>query len=244
MPVKGFRELPVIGVSSVPREVPTGYGTDWADTTAVGLTAGVMRAGGVPVVLPVVAAELSPAQLRGLDGLVLSGGQDLDLPLPPGAPAEGRWIHPARDEHEFALWAAARELGLPVLGVCRGMQLVNVALGGELVRHVDGHDRAAAHRERLHPVRVDGDSRLAAALGADRADVNTIHHQALGALGNGLRATAWADDGVVEAAEGTPGDGWFVGVQWHPELMLDLPGGQPLFDALVREAASRLAAAA
>jgi gamma-glutamyl-gamma-aminobutyrate hydrolase PuuD len=85
---------------------------------------------------------------------------------------------------------------------------------------------------------VEPSSRLGGILGVEVYGVNSFHHQAVDVLGEGLRAVAWAPDGVVEAAEGVPGDPWFVGVQWHPELMLDRPGGQPLYDALVREAAA------
>jgi putative glutamine amidotransferase len=225
---------PVIAISSVPRDVPTGYGGDRADTVAAGVVAGVVAAGGIPLMLPVVDPSLASLQLRPADALLLAGGQDLDLP--DTGLGEERWIDPARDRHEFALWEEARRRQLPVLGVCRGLQLANVALGGTLEPHVDGHDAGDEHATRLHRVAVDPGTRLDALLSERTVDVNTIHHQTIGALGAGLVACARAPDGVVEAAETSPGEPWFVGVQWHPELIRGLPAGQPLFEGLVRAA--------
>ena len=154
---------PVIAITPVPRDVDTGYGRDRADTVARGFGDAVVAAGGLPLSLPQVAAELAPAQLEHVDGLVLSGGQDIDLP---GATGEDRWIDAARDRHEFALWEAARARNLPVLGVCRGLQLVNVALGGTLIGHVEGHDAADRHAEELQEVEVEAGTLLAGILGA------------------------------------------------------------------------------
>jgi putative glutamine amidotransferase len=231
---------PVIAISSVPRDVPTGYGGDRADTVAAGVVAGVIAAGGVPLLLPVVAPDLAGEQIAAVDGLLLAGGQDLDLPETDlGGP---RWIDPARDAHEFALWREAQRRELPVLGVCRGLQLVNVALGGTLEPHVDGHDAGDEHATRLHPVIAVEGSRLAELFPERTSAVNTIHHQTVRELGRGLVASGHAEDGTVEAAEFDAGGQWFVGVQWHPELILDRPSGQPLFDGLV--AAARGARAA
>ena len=239
MAVNPVSRAPLIGISAVPREVPTGYGGDLADTVATGLIQGVEAAGGIPVVLPIVPAPHADRQIEHLDGIVLSGGQDLDLPPPDEAAIHGeRWIHPERDAHEFALWKAACRRQLPVLGVCRGLQLVNVALGGDLHFHVDGHDSANQHAERPHDVEVAPGSRLEEAIGAARASVNSIHHQAVKDLGSGLAPCAWSADRMIEAAE-LGGEHWFVGVQWHPELMLGTAAGQGLFDALVREAGRR-----
>ena len=228
MRVKGDVPRPRVGVSAVPRDVPTGYGGDRADTVAAGLVTGVVAAGGVPVVLPVVPPEVAAGQVEAVDALVLSGGQDL-VGADGGA---GRWVDPARDLHEAALWQAARDAGVPVLGICRGLQLVNVALGGTLITHVEGHDAGAGHLERTHAVRARPGSALADVLGAG-GEVNTIHHQVIERLGAGLAASGWSPEGLVEAAEDASGAGWFLGVQWHPELMLERPGGQGLFDALV-----------
>lgn len=227
---------PIIAISSVPRDVPTGYGGDRADTVAAGVVAGVMAAGGVPVLLPVVKPELAAAQLEAAHGLLLAGGQDLDLPETDLGGE--RWIDPARDRHELALWADARRRARPVLGVCRGLQLVNVALGGALEPHVDGHDAGDEHTTRLHRVTARSGSRLAELLPKQMIEVNTIHHQTVRTLGEGLVASGHAPDGTIEAAESAAGAPWFIGVQWHPELILGLPAGQPLFDALI-EAARR-----
>lgn len=220
---------PVIAITPVPRDVETGYGQDRADTVARGFGDAVAAAGGLPISLPQVAAEVADAQLEHVDGLVLSGGQDIDLP---GAAGEDRWIDPARDRHEFALWEAARERQLPVLGVCRGLQLANVALGGTLIANVEGHDAAERHADELQEVEVEGGSLLAGILGAGPCLVNTIHHQALDELGDGMRVSARSSDGTIEAAE-LPGEPWFVGVQWHPELLPGRPSGDALFSALV-----------
>lgn len=222
---------PVIAITPVPRDVETGYGRDRADTVARGFGDAVAAAGGLPISLPQVPAELAAAQLEHVDGLVLSGGQDIDLP---GATGEDRWIDAARDRHEFALWSAAQERAMPVLGVCRGLQLVNVALGGTLIGHVEGHDAAESHAEELQEVEVEDGTLLAGILGAGSCLVNTIHHQALGDLGDGMRVSARSSDGTIEAGE-LEGGQWFVGVQWHPELLPGRPSGDALFAALVKE---------
>ncbi|MSX02047.1 MAG: gamma-glutamyl-gamma-aminobutyrate hydrolase family protein [Actinobacteria bacterium] len=225
---------PLIGITPVPRDVVTGYGPDRADTAVKGMIEGVVRSGGVPIVLPVCDPQLAATQLATVSGLILSGGQDLDLP---GATGEDRWIDPPRDLHEFALVEAAKEAGMPVLGVCRGLQLFNVSCGGTLITMVEGHDAGELHASERHRISIAEPSRLADAIGADSAEVNTIHHQALDRLGEGLRAIAWTEDGVVEAAE-SDRFGWFLGVQWHPELMPAVPAGDSLVDAVAAEASA------
>ena len=229
---------PLIGITAIPRPVQTMYGPADAHTSTDALVSSVAAAGGVPVLLPVVPAEHAALQLRGLDGLVLAGGQDVDpASYGRGPAAEGAWVHPGRDAHELALLTAARAAGLPVLGVCRGLQLANVALGGDLVEHVDGHDAGARFALDLHAVHVADGTLLARATGGGELAVNSLHHQAVGSLAGGLRASASAGDGLPEAAEAIDGP-WFVAVQWHPELMGAVPGGQDLFDALVRESSA------
>jgi putative glutamine amidotransferase len=197
----------------------------------------VVAAGGIPVLLPPVPG-IESAVSR-LDGLIISGGPDIE-PGRYGEPAGPHTtiVRPERDEAEIALFRAARAAGAPVLGICRGMQLMNVALGGALVQHLpdavghDGHSPTPGTMAE-HKVTVGqpgSRSRLAAILGEGVRLVPTHHHQGIGRLGDGLVATAWADDGTVEAIEL---DGVFaIGVQWHPEA-----GDDPaVFRALVTAA--------
>lgn len=195
----------------------------------------VLASGGVPVILP-AAPGISGALPR-LDGLLLVGGGDLD-PRRYGAVPHPRTdrVFPARDDAELTLLHEALRLGLPILGICRGLQLLNVALGGTLHQHVPdlvGHEGHAvgegefAHHEiRLHP-----EARLARATGRQSLTVASLHHQAIDRLGTGLTASAWSDDGLIEAAE-LDAHPFVVGVQWHPEADEDLS----LFTALTAAA--------
>jgi putative glutamine amidotransferase len=201
----------------------------------------VVRAGGLPMMLPVLDPDLAPSMVEGIDGLLLSGGGDIE-PIRYGAPAapEVDGVDRARDGWELALVAAAIERGVPVLGICRGAQILNVAAGGTLVQHLPDHtDQVHRDRERfgeiVHGVRIARGSRLARAMGRARAGVNTLHHQAVDQVGLGLEAVAWGPDGFVEAVEGVA-HARILGVQWHPELLADVPGHPELFRWLVDEA--------
>jgi putative glutamine amidotransferase len=237
---------PVIGISAYTEQARWGAWDSPALLLPRRYADSVAAAGGVPVLLPPVPG-IEHAVAR-LDGLILSGGGDID-PAEFGAPAapEIRGVRPARDAAEFALVSAAFERGLPLLGICRGLQVLNVARGGTLHQHlpsVVGHD---GHRPVLggygsHPVRVAPGSRLAGILGdageLDEFPVPTHHHQAIDRLGEGLTATAWTTDGVIEAVELAPPAGangtWLaMAVQWHPEAGTD----PRLFQALVAAAA-------
>ena len=171
-----------------------------------------------------------------LDGIIFSGGGDLD-PEMYGADAhpETRELTRERDSAELALLQAALGRDMPVLAVCRGSQVLNVARGGDLVQHLPeivGHDRHR-HTEPVmadHEVTVESESKLGEILG-DRAPVKSSHHQGFGRLGEGLREAAWAEDGTVEALE-DPAHRFALGVLWHPEEGEDFA----LFKALVEEA--------
>jgi putative glutamine amidotransferase len=184
--------------------------------------AAVQRAGLVPLVLP---ATLQPAEgvaaLDRVSGLVLTGGEDV-RPERYGAVPHPKLeeTDPARDALEVALIAEARRRALPVLGICRGIQILNVALGGTLFQDLPSErpgpiDHADA--ERRHALELARDSWLSKVLGIADTSVNSRHHQAVRELAPALRASAWAPDGVVEAVEGTAGSSWTMAVQWHPE---------------------------
>ncbi|HEY9854642.1 MAG TPA: gamma-glutamyl-gamma-aminobutyrate hydrolase family protein [Stenomitos sp.] len=200
----------------------------------------VREAGGVPLLLPPGAEETEV--LEGLDGLLLSGGEDVD-PRYYGeeAIAELGTIDAHRDTQELPLAKAAAERQMPILAICRGVQLLNVALGGTLYQDLAAqHPGALQHVQELpvhesaHRVQLAPDSLVGRLAGSPGMAVNTFHHQAVKDLAPGFRATAWAEDGVIEAIEGA--QGWTVGVQWHPELQL---GGftSALFTAFVQASA-------
>jgi putative glutamine amidotransferase len=199
------------------------------------------------VLRPVELDDAEAAErLAGLDGLVLVGGGDID----PARYGEERRpevasVSAARDAFELPVARAAIALGMPTLAICRGLQVLNVALGGSLEQHIGGRDGLLAHRAAdgkdgvTHDVRILPGSRLAEAMGVERARCFSYHHQALARLAPGLRPVAWSDDGLVEAAE-LDDDGWVVGIQWHPETTTaGDPAQQGLFDALSLRAVER-----
>ena len=181
----------------------------------------VRRAGGIPVLLPPV-GPARPELLERLDGLVLTGGADIDPARYGGVadPALG-YTRPDRDESEFEMFRLARAAGLPVLAVCRGLQLVNVALGGTLIAHLPdrvGHEGHSGGPGAFTPVevRTTPGSALAGVVGPGLT-AHCHHHQAIDVLGAGLAATAHAADGTVEGVEYADGGTFLLGVQWHPE---------------------------
>ncbi|GGX27217.1 gamma-glutamyl-gamma-aminobutyrate hydrolase [Streptomyces malachitofuscus] len=180
----------------------------------------VQRAGGLAAMLPPDAPERAAATVARLDGLVVAGGPDVE-PVRYGAEPDPRTGPPARarDAWELALIEAALDHGVPLLGICRGMQLLNVALGGTLVQHLDGHAEVPGVFGR-HPVKPVPGTRYAAAV-PEETSVPTYHHQSVDRLGTNLIPSAHAADGTVEAIE-LPGPPWALGVQWHPEMADDL----------------------
>ena len=194
----------------------------------VSYTEAARAAGLRPFILPVLAPQDADAMLDGMAGLILTGGEDVD-PAHYGSaphPALGD-VHPERDAFELALVRAARHRRLPTLAICRGVQIMNVALGGTLVQDLpserpDGiaHDGRWDRDARVHGLRVTAGSRLAEAIGAIDVTTNSMHHQAIARLANGLVAVAHAPDGVVEGVEWKGDDWWMAGVQWHPEELV------------------------
>jgi putative glutamine amidotransferase len=213
----------------------------------------VRRSGGRPVLLPPGGDEdEASATVAGLDGLIVSGGPDID-PARYGAARHPKTQPPVtvRDSWDFAATKSALALGVPLLAICRGMQVLNVCRGGTLHQHVPdlvGHRRheGSADGFGMHHVRVSPDSALARILPEDgHFGVPTHHHQAVDLLGEGLKAVAWEEDGMIEAVEAGPSEldglsGFVLGVQWHPEQ-----GNDPrLFTALVGAASERAIARA
>jgi putative glutamine amidotransferase len=196
----------------------------------------VAAAGALPLLLPPVDPSLAPAAVARIDALVLTGGADLD-PSCYGAQPHPETVgcSPRRDAWELALARAAAAADLPVLGVCRGLQLLNVAYGGDLDQHLEavGAHRSTPGTFDKHAVRVEGGV-VEELVGASSVAVASHHHQGIARLGEGLTATAYAEDGTIEALE-DPSRRFCVGVLWHPEET-DGAAGTALFDALVREA--------
>jgi gamma-glutamyl-gamma-aminobutyrate hydrolase PuuD len=226
---------PLIGITSYAEEIRWGVWVEDAALVPLSYVRAVERSGGRPLVVPPVENGLDET-LDALSGVIFSGGGDIDPGLYDAQPhRETDAPRAARDAAELRLLQAALERDMPVLAVCRGSQVLNVARGGDLVQHLPdelGHDR---HRHEPgsfsdHNVTVAAGSKLGTLLGG-RAAVKSHHHQGYGRIGTGLREVAWADDGVVEGLE-DPGKRFALGVLWHPEEGEDFA----LFQALVDEA--------
>lgn len=195
----------------------------------------VERAGGLPLLLPPLQPSSAGLLLDSLGGLLLGGGGDI-APIHCGeSPGPGLGeVDPERDAWELVLFRGALGRGLPVLGICRGLQLINVALGGNLIRDLAGpgflqHRQGAPRHHPTHTVEILPRTRLASFLGEGHVAVNSFHHQAPARVAPGLRTAALAPDGIIEALE-DPDRRFLLGVQWHPES-LDHPATESLFRA-------------
>ncbi|MFF7052748.1 gamma-glutamyl-gamma-aminobutyrate hydrolase family protein [Streptomyces griseorubiginosus] len=207
-----------------------------AEVNARALVEAVWRAGGEPVSIH-PAAEDVPGRLARFDGVLLPGGGDL-APHRYGATDTHAAVYDVddlQDTFDLEVARAALESGLPLLAVCRGLQVVAVALGGTLEQDMGGPARE--HRHLTHPVAIERGTLLEQAVGAPKVDASCYHHQRVERLGTGLTVTARAADGTVEGLELPGAPGWFTAVQWHPEdTAAEDPAQQGLFDALVRAA--------
>jgi putative glutamine amidotransferase len=224
--VAGSGDRPKIGITVQPRRGMEYY---------VPYRRAVTAAGADPV-------DLVPGTkaLPELDGLLLPGGWDVD-PSFYGEPPDEKVVETdlELDETELSMFRQAREREIPVLGICRGQQVINVAMGGSLVQHLEGHEVRAHGRSHLaHSIEVNPTSELGQAAGTHQIRVNSFHHQAIRELAEGLHQTARGDDGTVEGVESD--DGLIVAVQCHPEeLTTDLPWARNLFERFVERARGR-----
>ena len=199
----------------------------------------IAEAGAEPVVL--MPGADGAALLDRLDGLVLTGGADVDPALYGEArDPETQFVDVRRDDLEIPLTRAAFDSGLPILAICRGQQVLNVALGGSLVQHLAAHPKADYEADRsviTHSMRLDPGSYLAEVLGAGEVPVNSFHHQAVKDVAPALAAVGWSEDGVVEAVEARLDPGRVLSVQCHPEeLTRSQPWARRLFEAFVERA--------
>lgn len=228
--------IPVIGITTYARDEREHY------PLPVEYVDAVQRAGGLPLLIPPL-AELAGRYLEHVDGLVLAGGGDIDPSCYGGTPHATLYgVDAERDRMELALAREASTRRMPILAICRGMQILNVALGGTLVEHLpDVAGERVAHRAPPrepvpHAVRVQEDSRLAAILGATDIQPMSWHHQGVRQLAPGLRPVAFAPDDTIEAVEMVEHPE-LIAVQWHPELTARVdPAQQRLFDALAAAA--------
>lgn len=206
-------------------------------------------AGLVPLIVPPLAdPHAARAILDAVDGLVLTGGEDVNPALFGEKPhPKLKMVNDRRDITEIALVLEAQRRRIPTLGICRGIQLVNVALGGSLIQDIPSecvgardHDDGSSRQARSHEIVVEPASRTAAAIAATKARVNSLHHQAVKNVAPGLRVTARSEDGIIEGLEADDPDWWLLTVQWHPEEMTDSP--EPWDRGLFRAFAGRLEA--
>jgi putative glutamine amidotransferase len=228
---------PIVGIAAHQAFVGAGEIQTTHEVVAVAYVKAVRKAGGIPMLVPLLEPGEADAFLDRIDGLLLTGGADVD-PDVYGAERHEKTVdtQPERDERDLALARAALGRDLPTLAICRGCQVLNVALGGTLVQHVDGHFDVPRYNESVHDVEVEHGSELARWLGTTQLGVNTLHHQAVERTGPDARIVARATDGTIEGIEAI--NRRAVGVQWHPEMLRHRPDHLALLESLVRQAST------
>ena len=238
---------PIIGITGRPQDVPAAQTTVRAYLTTHTYSDSVLKAGGVPIVLVPLEENLLDTALDRVDGMLFTGGGDVD-PSRYGADRHKSvsGVDHERDEFELELARRCYARRMPTMAICRGLQVVNVALGGTLVQDLPSHTGAHGHDitgegayEPHSEALVDPGCRLASILGEGLHRINSIHHQAIEELGTGLRVVAAAPDGTIEAVEHTDPSWSLIAVQWHPEFLgvRDHGPSLHLFEAFVDEAA-------
>lgn len=240
---------PVIGITTRPRVVQSSAGESEAHTLQFTYYDSVRRAGGIPILLAPVPADAVGRLIDRVDGLVFTGGGDIEAHRYGGTPHDAMYdLHYDRDEFEIELAREAARRRTPTLAICRGLQLLNVALGGTLIEDIPSEVGSMDHAEIGHlvynghqHVRLAKGCKVAAAVGIDDLLVNSIHHQAVRDLAPGFTAVGWADDGVIEAIEHDDLSWPLLAVQWHPEYLgqAEDAASWALFDSLVAAAAER-----
>jgi putative glutamine amidotransferase len=229
---------PLIGITVGPRAESSPY----LQTRATYPRA-IEHVGGLPVLVPPLEAATLGALLPRLDGIVFPGGLDVDPSLYGEAPHPLTEVNRDLDRLELGVARWAIQAEVPTLGICRGQQLLNVALGGSLIQHLDDHRQQGDRRAQTQRLDVAEGSRLGGILGSARVEVNTLHHQAVRRVGRGLKAVAWAEDGTIEALESEEHP-WLLMVQFHPEELFEFHApSEQLFAAFVAACRARMRSA-
>lgn len=231
---------PIIGISAESDMVTRYWGSDVHQMVDDDYVLGVLAGGGLALLLPVTEPTDVPELLARVDGLIITGGNDID-PVFYGEDrlevGQGGTLDRTRDRFDMMLARTAIETGMPLLGICRGHQVINVALGGSLTQHLPDHPDSHKVGEVDQPITVDPNSRLASRF-PSLAITNSYHHQAVDRPGDGVIPVAWAADGVIEAIEILDAP-HVVSVQWHPEMLLRHDSHRALFQWLCAEATAR-----
>jgi putative glutamine amidotransferase len=240
---------PIIGITSRQPFIETSGGRLRANVVNQAYTAAVIRSGGTPILLPPVDPDEAPRLLDRLDGLVLSGGGDIDPRLYQGKYHDDMYmIDDSRDLFEFALVGEAQSRKMPILAICRGLQVVNVALGGSLIEDIPSEVGSTDHAVRgpgvvecHQTVTIAAGTLVAEAIGSTEVCVNSIHHQAVRQVAPGLRAAGTTPDGIVEVLDPLDHSWPLLAVQWHPEYLAekDDAASLALFGTLVQNARAR-----